>query len=289
MGIAHRIPKMVDAPVISRNIAVIGGGPAGMKAAVIAAERGHKVTLYEKNGYLGGQLKTMDYVSFKWPFKDFKDYLVRQVEKYGIDVYLNTRATPEIIRAKAYDAVLVALGSEPIIPDIPVVKTGNVLAPIFAHGNKTLGKKIVIIGGDQIGTETGMHLAEEGHMVTVLATETGLSEATKTIIPFDSKEFYLSSVRWEPLGDAFSYITGITVKAASEGEVVYRDTKGDEKSVRADSVIVSAGRRPRQEEAMKFAGSAKRFFIIGDCSLKGDVRKGIRESQRTAFAAASKL
>jgi pyruvate/2-oxoglutarate dehydrogenase complex dihydrolipoamide dehydrogenase (E3) component len=195
-----------------------------------------------------------------------------------------------MIKAKGYDAILVALGSEPIIPEIPGVKAGNVLAPIFVYGNRTLGKNVVIIGGDQIGTETGMHLAEEGHRVTVLATEKkSYSEATRTIIPYDSKEFYLSSVRWEPLGDAFSYIIDITIKTISEGKVIYADAKGNEKSVRADSVIVSAGRKPRQEEAMKFAGSAKRFFIIGDCGLKGDVRKSIRESQRTAFAAASKL
>ena len=87
-GHAHRINRMIDSPVVSRKVAVIGGGPAGMKAAVIAAERGHKVTLYEKNDFLGGQLKHTDYPSFKWSYKNFKDYLVLQVNKSGIKVHL---------------------------------------------------------------------------------------------------------------------------------------------------------------------------------------------------------
>jgi 2,4-dienoyl-CoA reductase-like NADH-dependent reductase (Old Yellow Enzyme family)/thioredoxin reductase len=290
MGIAHRLPRLIDPPAVSRKVAVIGGGPAGMKAAITASERGHRVDLYEKNDYLGGQLKIMDYVSFKWTFKEFKDYLVRQVKKSGIEVHLSTHATPEMIKAKRYDAVLVALGSEPIIPDISGATRSNLLAPVFAHGNKALGKNIVVIGGDQIGTETGMHLVEAGRRVTVLAIEKSITEATQTIKPFDSSEFYLSSSRWEPLGDTFSYITEITIKGISEKKVIYMDARGNEKSIQADSVIVSAGRKPRLDEAMEFAGSARRFLIIGDCDAQSDVvRKGIRKAIRSAFAAASKI
>jgi NADPH-dependent 2,4-dienoyl-CoA reductase/sulfur reductase-like enzyme len=290
MGIAHRLPRLVSSPTAPRKVAVIGGGPAGMKAAITAAERGHQVDLYEKNDYLGGQLKIMDYVSFKWTFKEFKDYLVRQVDRQGIHIHLRTRATPELIREKGYDAVLVAPGSEAIVPDIPGAVKGKVLTPLFAHGNPTLGKNIVVIGGDQIGTETGMHLAEKGHRVTVLATETGIAEATETIVPFDASEFYLSSVRWAPLGDAFRFTAGASVKGISNGKVTYLDAGGKEKSVPADSIIVSEGRTPRLAEAMAFVGAAKRFAVIGDCDAgSGVVRKGIRKAMRSAFAAASAI
>jgi 2,4-dienoyl-CoA reductase-like NADH-dependent reductase (Old Yellow Enzyme family)/thioredoxin reductase len=288
MGISHRLPRLIDTPAGAKKVAVIGGGPAGMKAAITAAERGHRVDLYEKNDYLGGQLRVMDYVSFKWTFKEFKDYLVQQVDRQGVNVHLRTRATPEMIRAKGYDAVLVAPGSEAIIPDIPGAVKSKVLTPLFAHGNPTLGKNIVVIGGDQIGTETGMHLAEEGHQVTVLAMETGISEATETIVPFDASEFYLSSVRWAPLGDAFRYVVGASVRKISNGKVIYQNAVGKEESIRADSIIVSEGRKPRLTEAMRFAGTAKRFVVIGDCDAKsGVVRKGIRKAMRSAFAAAA--
>jgi len=285
-GHAHRINRMIDAPVVSRKVAVIGGGPAGMKAAITSAERGHRVTLYEKNDYLGGQLKHTDYPSFKWSYRDFKDYLIRQVNKSGIEVHLSTMATPEMIKKKGYDAVIVALGAEPVIPDIPGAGASNVLAPIFAYNNKTLGKNIVVIGGEQIGTETGMYLAETGHNVTMLTADNKLAP--------DANFIHLSSERWDtdPFR-TFSFITGATVKGISRGKVTYVDEKGIENSLQADNVVVYAGRRPRQEEALKFVGSAERFFVIGDCSCDGNIVRisegNVRTSQRSAFSAASQV
>jgi len=106
IGIAHKVDRMVSAPFVQRKVAVIGGGPAGMKAAIVAAERGHRVTLYEKGDSLGGQLRHADFASFQWPLKDYKDYLIRQLGKTGIEVQLNTLATPEMIKARGYEAVL---------------------------------------------------------------------------------------------------------------------------------------------------------------------------------------
>jgi 2,4-dienoyl-CoA reductase-like NADH-dependent reductase (Old Yellow Enzyme family)/thioredoxin reductase len=280
MGISHKVERMIDAPAVSRKVAVIGGGPAGMKAAIVAAERGHKVTLYEKNDFLGGQLRHTDFASFKWPLRKFKDYLIRQTYKAGVQVLLNTRATPEMIKAKGYDAILVAIGADPFIPDIPGAKSSNVLAPIFVFGNETVGTNVVVIGGGkQIGTETGMYLAQKGHKVTVLTEEKSLATDANQVHFIDS----LRSA-WEAL-HTFSYVTEVTATRISEGKVYYKDATGAEKSIQADSVVIYAGRKPRQDEALKFCGSAERFFAIGDCRAQGDVRI----CMRNAFAAASQI
>jgi NADPH-dependent 2,4-dienoyl-CoA reductase/sulfur reductase-like enzyme len=247
---------------------------------MVAAERGHKVTLYEKNDFLGGQLRHTDFASFKWPLRKLKDYLIRQMYKAGVQVLLNTRATPEMIKAKGYDAILVAIGADPFIPDIPGAKSSNVLAPIFVFGNETVGTNVVVIGGGkQIGTETGMYLAQKGHKVTVLTEEKSLATDANQVHFIDS----LRSA-WEAL-HTFSYVTEVTATRISEGKVFYKDATGAENSIQADSVVIYAGRKPRQDEALKFYGSAERFFAIGDCRAQGDVRI----CMRNAFAAASQI
>ena len=117
-GIAHKIGKMVDAETTPKKVAVIGGGPVGMKAAIVAAERGHDVTLFEKTGYLGGQLIHSDYSSFKWPLRDFKNYLIRRMGQVGVKIQMHTKATPQLLSAGGFDAILAATGATPNVPNI---------------------------------------------------------------------------------------------------------------------------------------------------------------------------
>jgi 2,4-dienoyl-CoA reductase-like NADH-dependent reductase (Old Yellow Enzyme family)/thioredoxin reductase len=275
LGIAHRLDRMVEPPASPKKVAVIGGGPAGMRAAITAAERGHKVTLYEKNGYLGGLLRHTDFASFQWPLRDYKDYLLRQVNKNGVQVLLNTEATPAMIKGKGYDAVLVAVGTDPVIAKIPGSDAGNVFNVSNVYGNeKALGKNVVVIGGGR-GAEIGLHLSQCGHKVTVLAS-------SRLLVPQEGPH---QGIHFEA-SDTFSYILQAVATRISDGKVTYQDAKGQEKTVQADSVVIFGGLKPRQDEAMKFSGSANGFFIIGDCTGNGgDVRK----CNRIAFAAASRI
>jgi len=269
---------MIDAPKSAKEVAVIGGGPAGIKAAIVAAEKGHKVTLYEKNNFLGGQLRHADFSSFKWPLRNFKDYLIRQTNKSGIKVLLNTEATPEMIQAEDYDAVLVATGAEPAILDIPGARGKNVWTPIEVYGlEKDLGKNVVVIGGAQIGAETALYLAQNGHNVTVLTRQNRLAtDAT----PIHYREMFQES--WEKLPN-FSFVVEATTTGISEEKVTFIDNQGNEKVIEADSVVMASGMTPKRNEALKFYGSAGRFFLIGDCRDVGNVQK----CMRSAFAAAS--
>ena len=147
MGIGHRINTLVSPPEKMKKVAVIGGGPAGMRAAIELRRRGHTVVLYEQADALGGQLRHSDVVSFKWPLSRFKNYLIAQTYKAGADVFLNTKATPEMIKAGGFDAVIAALGATPKVPAIVQAPEADVWIPTDVYGNEPkLGRRVVVIG-----------------------------------------------------------------------------------------------------------------------------------------------
>lgn len=279
-GMEHKVDQMITPPTDKKKVAVIGGGPAGMEAALIAAERGHTVTLYEKTGRLGGAFNTFENVSFKWPHKDFKEYMVRQIGKSGVKVRLNAEADAAIVKKEGYDAVIVAIGAESIAPDLPGIKGKNVIYARDVYGKEaTLAKDVVLIGGGYLGTETGMHLAEKGHSVTVL-------EESKVLAGDAARGHFYERMEyaWEQMPNFRPMVqarcTGIT-----EDGVTYMDGDGKQQSINAGSVVVAAGMKAKTEPALKFAGTCAWFYMVGDCQEAADLRNAIR----SAFSTASKL
>jgi thioredoxin reductase len=269
------LPSSVNAirpPVVSKKVAVIGGGPAGMKAALVAAERGHKVTLFEKENALGGLQRHTDYCSLKWSFRDFKNYLINQVEKAGIEVRLGTTATPEMIKKEGFDTVLAALGSEPSTSRIPGADGNNVFDIMEAYSKeKSMGKNVVLIGGGDYGTEAGISLANAGHNVTAITT----AEELMTSGPHDR----VGQIYMYQNMENFTAIVKALPSKISGGKVYYTDADGKEQSVKADSVVVYGGLKPLQKEAMKFHGAAKQVLLLGDCTGKnGTIQKTIRSA-----------
>ncbi len=163
---------LVDAPrkaPRSKKVAIIGGGPAGMRAAVLAVQRGHDVTLYEASDSLGGQLKFARYPAFKWPLANYCSWLVRTVSECGARILLNTAATPQLLASRGYDAIIAALGSGAASIDVPGADGENVWTVDRVYGHEAeLGKRVVVVGGGESGRETALYLAECGHDVTML-------------------------------------------------------------------------------------------------------------------------
>lgn len=280
IGLEHMIDKLVIPPTTSKNVAIIGGGPAGMKAAMDLYDRGHKVTLYEATDALGGALKHSDYVDFKWPLKNFKDYLIRQVSKRNITIRLNTKVTSDMMKNKNYDVILTALGAQPVKPSISGIDNDNVVFAIdsFINPDK-LGEKVVVIGGGEVGVEAGMNLAKKGHKVTVLEMRDTLAADT-TLIHYRS----MFQEAWESL-ESFGYILNARCTGIAKNEVTYIDVDGNEKSIPVDSIVVSAGMKAKKDEALEFYGISNRFYMIGDCRKAATVQ----QAMRSAFATASTI
>ncbi len=279
-GLWHRIDGMIDPPEKRMRLAVVGGGPAGMEAALVAAERGHDVTLYEKSGVLGGQLNHTDNVAFKWPLRNFKNYLIRQIEKSNIKVFLNTETTAEMLNSKNYDAVLAAVGSEPAVPPIPGVDIKNVVFAIDVYGNEdSLKDDVVIIGGGEVGVETGMHLADRGHRVILLEMQGKLAP--------DTAPLHYYNMLMEECNKQKNLSCILKAKCTEIGKekVSYTDAVGAKHEIKAGSVVIAAGMKPRTDQAMRLSGAGNIFYLIGDCNMVGNVQKAMR----SAFSIASMI
>ena len=151
------------------KIIVVGGGPGGMYAAITASERGHHVHLVEKTDSLGGVLKFTDFDNFKRDLSRYKNSLINRLNRLDVDVKTGVMVTPEFVEHEDPDALIVAIGSQPIVPDIPGVSGSNVMHALDVYWEpEKIGEKVVMIGGGLVGCETGLHLSAQGRSVTIV-------------------------------------------------------------------------------------------------------------------------
>ena len=280
LGIGNRLKSMTDPHPEPKRVAIVGGGPAGLRAAITACDRGHAVTIYEKASELGGQLIQAGTAPFKWPVRDYKEWLIRQVKKRDIDVKLGVEATPELLKNAGYDSIIAANGAVPKVTPIPGADLEHVMTAFSVYGNEDKVRgSVVIIGGSETGVETGIYLAELGHHVTVLTRQNELAHDGNRVHYYE-----MLRDRWQQSGN-FHFILSAKTKKITKSGVFYEDENGNEIELIADTILLSGGMRPLQDEAMALSACAPGFTVVGDCAKPSD----LCNATRTGFAAAMRI
>jgi 2,4-dienoyl-CoA reductase (NADPH2) len=282
----------------AKNVLVAGGGPAGMKAACTAAERGHKVLLVEKGPRLGGQLLLNASIPGRKEMVQAAGDLEKNLHALGVEVRLSTEADVAFVKTNAPDVVILATGAAPCAPDIPGIGDAKtVSAWEVLSAKKGVGKRVVIIGGNAVGLETAVFLAYQGtispevlhFLVTSRAEsmeniESLLCKGNKdvTVVEMTAKagQDIGSSTRWTILAELHRLGVKIMTSAKAVGingggMIIEKD--GKQELLAADTVVVAAGATPVNRLAGELEGSVAEIHMVGDARNPRNALEAIRE------------
>lgn len=239
-----------------RKVMVVGGGPAGMEAARVAASRGHDVTLYERSESLGGQLALAAVPPGKDEINSLVSYFSNQLAKLGVKVVLGQEATAETVSREKADVVIVAAGARPLIPSMPGVQGANV---VTAHhvlaGTAGTGQRVVVVGGGQVGIETADFLAEQGKTVAILEMLDRLGpDLGVTVRWIAMKKLSERGIKATP---------GAKVLEITATGVTY-EKDGATQSVDAETVVLAVGARA-EKKLMEDLENKVEAYSVGDC------------------------
>ena len=266
---------------VRKRVAVIGGGPAGIQALLTLCERGHDVTLYEKTDRLGGHVATGSELPFKQDLKDYLDYLRRQANKAPARIVFNIDVTPEILLREAYDALIIAVGSEPIIPAVPGIDKAHVhLAPEADSGAAAIGEKTVIIGAGAVGVESAIGLKRRGKDVRLIEASPDLEGLSKSAGGAAAMEL---TTLIEELKIPVEF--GCWLEEVTNDKIVCRDMKLSKRvEFPADTVLLAAGMIPRSDtvDSLRRCVPETEVFVVGDAAEVGTIAGAVRSAFRAA-------
>jgi 2-enoate reductase len=253
-----------------KKVAVIGGGPGGMEAAMVAALRGHQVTLYDKGELLGGAVRAGSSPQFKAPMRALIEWLTAQINRAGVKIKLGKEVTARTIEEAKPDAVVVATGATMALPELEGVKGENVVTAIdVLLGKAKVGKEVVVVGGGYVGCEAALYLAQMGKAVTILmrspniAADVGWCERAVLLrlLP-QNKVRWLTEVKYD--------------KITKEG-VVAADKEGKKQTFKADSVVLASGMQSEDKLYKELQGKVSELYKIGDARKPRKIFNAVHE------------
>jgi 2,4-dienoyl-CoA reductase (NADPH2) len=294
-GTEMELPVAPASP--KKKVMIIGGGPAGMKAAITASDRGHQVMLVEKTGRLGGQLLLNEKIPGREEILLAARDLERNLKARPVEILLGREADEAFIRQRGPDALVLATGASPALPPIPGVNHSKVLLAWDVLGGKaTVGTKVVIVGGNAVGLETALYLASQGtlppevlHFLMVHKAES--PEMLEELLNRGNKEVCVvemtkkpgqdlgMSTRWTVMAElkrlGVKMISGATaIEVTEAGLKIQKEAR--EEVLPADSIVLATGSKSENALA-SLKDLVPELYVIGDAKSPRNALEAIRE------------
>ncbi|MDI6755552.1 MAG: FAD-dependent oxidoreductase, partial [Thermodesulfobacteriota bacterium] len=254
VGREYQIPSLEKAP-ISKKIAVIGGGPAGLEFARVASERGHRMTIYEKEKELGGRFRIASIPPKRSEINEFVEYLIRSIRSLGVKTEMGVLVKPEdLAKLEDFDEVVVAVGGVPISFPMGEMPSNVSFAEDVLQKKARLGAKIVVVGGGMVGCETAEWIAENGRQVTLL------EQLPEIAGGMESRTRKLMLARLN--SNRVDILCNVVVESVEKDRVIYRQGGLTFEIDRVDHIVLSLGYKA---DSPTLRLESQGVHRIGDC------------------------
>ncbi len=260
-----------------KHVLVVGGGVGGLLAARVCAQRGHRVSLYEAQESVGGQMRLAAVPPGKGELMGMlRSYLV-ECQKAGVEIHTNIQVTAQMIQEKQPDVVVLATGAKPSVPEIPGLESADVvLAADVLEGKVSCGKKVLVLGGGMVGCETAAFLGERQHQITVIDRQEILAkdmiDEHRTFVMRDFEQYGIRSV------------CGVSITQVFADGAEYRSADDTIQELRGfDTIVLALGAKrfcPLEQEVRNLG---KEYYVLGDAVSPRRALDATREAWEIAI------
>ena len=285
----HEAEQDLPIPAKKKKVMIVGAGPAGIRCALTASKRGHNVTLYEKQPYVGGMVYPGSRPKCKEDVVRLWQWYTDELADSTVNLKLNTEVTPDMVDKEAPDALVLAVGTEPLMPDVPGIDKPHVATAVdvLRDVSKYSGSKAVVIGGGDVGCETACHLADNGFEVTIVEILPNLLE-TEIMTNVKVQMFNLLEEK------GVKTITETQLSAVTDDGVEVILPNGKAWGLEADVVAIAIGMKEEETFTLgssmsivptsgvigEIAMKCDEVHLIGDCATLGRIREATEAGER---------